>query len=186
MNQTAKPKVLLLGTFYMGSTADMYNPKVDNLLSSQRQQEILEVVERLKKFQPTKIALEIEIKRNNEINQQYQQYRLGCFELEVNEAHQLGFRIASDLEHERVYCIDWMEKGTGTKGVGDVYLWAKKHQPELFKSIFDWLDNTFGNDHVSKQSILETYRTFNEPSHVKKHHTMNINMARIGESLKTN
>ncbi|MDR0269493.1 DUF5694 domain-containing protein [Paenibacillus sp.] len=181
MNQTVKPKVLLLGTFHMGSTTDLYKPKVDDLLSSERQQEILEVVERLKKFKPSKIALEIETKRNDKINQQYQQYRLGSFELKVNEVHQLGYRIASDLEHEQVYCIDWMEKGAGTKGFGDVYMWAKEHQPELFKFIFGWLDNAFGNDQISNQNILEMYRIFNEPSHIKKHHTMNINVARIGE-----
>ncbi len=56
-----KPKVLLVGTFHMRQTTDMCNTELDNLLSPTRQQEICEVVERLKQFSPTKIALEVVI-----------------------------------------------------------------------------------------------------------------------------
>ncbi|MFC7677340.1 hypothetical protein [Paenibacillus sp. GCM10028914] len=44
-----KPKILLLGTFHMGPTPDMITTEVDDLLSAKRQQEILEVVELIKK-----------------------------------------------------------------------------------------------------------------------------------------
>jgi len=37
----------------------MYNVRADDVLSSKRQQQIQEVVERLKLFNPTKIAVEV-------------------------------------------------------------------------------------------------------------------------------
>lgn len=80
-----KPKILLLGTFHMGPTPDMINIEVDDLLSAKRQQEILEVVELIKKFKPNKLALEIDTEKNHEVNQQYQKYRSGQLKLEVNE-----------------------------------------------------------------------------------------------------
>lgn len=175
-----KPKILLLGTFHMGPTPDMINIEVDDLLSAKRQQEILEVVELIKKFKPNKIALEIDTEKNHEVNQQYQKYRLGQLKLEVNEVHQLGFRIATDLAHDQLHCIDWM-RGGGTKGAGDVYNWARDNQPELFEAIFGWLTNAFEHKSSTYKSILQMYRDHNEPSSIKKHHNMNINIARIGE-----
>lgn len=178
-----KPTVLLLGTFHMRPTADMYSMKVDDLLSDTRQQEIMEVVERIKAFKPTKIALEAETKKNDAINQQYLLYRSGKFELQVNEIHQLGFRLAADLAHERLFCIDWMEKGAGTKGAGEVYEWARENQPDLFESIFGRLQKVNGSSKIEAyKSILEMYRECNEPSSVKSYHTMYINFARIGET----
>lgn len=45
-DSSSKPKVMLVGTFHMRQTSDMYSTKVDNLLSQKRQQEIREVVDR--------------------------------------------------------------------------------------------------------------------------------------------
>lgn len=181
MNETQKPSILLLGTFHMRPTTDMHAVKVKDLSSLQRQGEIMELVERLKSFEPTKLAFEIETHRNTDMNAQYRQYRSGDLELEISEAHQLGFRIAASLQHEHVHCIDWMGQGGGTKGVGDIYEWARDHQPDLFEELFGNLDQGFGNREIETQSILEMYRYYNDPTLIKKQHTMYINMARIGE-----
>ncbi|WP_058300642.1 DUF5694 domain-containing protein [Gorillibacterium timonense] len=180
--QPKLPKLLLLGTFHMGSTTDLFSARTEFVLSAQRRQEIAEVVERLRRFHPTKVALELVTKQNDTVNEQYRQYRKGSFELPVNEAYQLGFRIAADLVHEQVYCIDWMEKGAGTKSAGEVYEWAKEHQPALWDEIYGWLFHSGDQPAApSYRSILEMYRDCNEPTGVKKHHTMNLNMARIGD-----
>lgn len=183
LNTLKKPKLLIVGTFHMGPTTDMFGSEIDDLKSEKRQQEILEVVNHLKSFKPTKVALEIETNQNKKINEQYERYQAGNFQLNVNEVHQIGFRIASDLLHEQVYCIDWMEKGVGTRSVGDVYEYARENQPDLFNSLFGWLNSSSNTDHSdqSYKTILDMYRDCNEITGVKKHHTMNINIARIGE-----
>ena len=106
----------------------------------------------------------------------------GELQLEINEAHQIGFRISSQLLHEQVYCLDWMEKGAGTKSVGEVYEYAKEKQPELYNSIFRWLhsDESESSSNTYK-TILDMYRECNEEKNIKLHHTMYVNMARIGE-----
>jgi hypothetical protein len=110
------------------------------------------------------------------INNTYKVYINGQFELEVNETHQLGFRIASELKHERIYPIDWMEFGVGNRGYGDVYEWAKTNQPELFNEIFG--EEMLKCD--TNKSILEMYQDCNNIDEIKKSHKSYINMARIG------
>ena len=176
-NSFSKPKVLLVGTFHMNQmTDDMYNSEVDDILSERRQQEIREVVDRLKGFNPTKVALEIVTEDDEAINERYKEYIDGKFELKANECYQLGFRIASELEHERVYAIDWMERGAASRPYGEVYEWAKANQPELFEKIFS--GGYFHND--AKKGILEMYQTCNDKDEIKKSHESYINMARIG------
>ncbi|MEK5391596.1 DUF5694 domain-containing protein [Margalitia sp. FSL K6-0131] len=176
-----KPKLLIVGTFHMGQTTDLFQTEVDNLLSIKRQQEIREVVDRLKKFHPTKLAVEVEKKHQDSLNEEYRQYSDGNLELKVNEVYQLGFRIASELEHKEIYCIDWMEQGAGKKGFGDVYEWAKKNQPELFQSIFGWLHEISNSANPNDKTILDMYRQYNEKEEIKQHHILNINIARIKE-----
>ncbi|WP_026021415.1 DUF5694 domain-containing protein [Paenibacillus senegalensis] len=175
-----KPTIMLLGTFHMASTQDLINVKVDGLSSSPRQQEILEAVARIKKFTPTKVALEVPTKKNEGINQRFQEYLAGNIDLPINEIYQIGFRIAADLSHKQIYCIDWMEQGAGTKSAGEVYEWAKEHQPQLFQDIYGRLLEQQRSP-ASSKSILEMYRDCNDPVRVRNDHTMYINMARIGK-----
>lgn len=170
----------MLGTFHMGPTMDLFSTELDNLLSVRRQQEILEVVERLKEFKPTKVAVEFEKKKNDATNEKYKQFLVGNYELEVNEVYQLGFRVAAGLHHKEIYCIDWMEQGASKRSAGDVYEWAKENQPELFNAIYGWLHpNNHKNGEIRYKSILDMYRDCNNTNAIKQHHIMNINIARI-------
>lgn len=175
-NSSSKPKVLLVGTFHMKKTSDMHNVELENLFSLAMQQEIHEVVDKLKLFKPTKVALEIVTENDDWINNRYKEYVNGQFELEVNECYQLGFRIASELGHKRIYPIDWMEVGMATKPFGEVYEWTKANQPHLFNEIF-------GGGYIpvdKNKSILEMYKEYNNLDRIKESHKMYINMARIG------
>ena len=57
-----RPEILIVGTYHMANRGhDVYNVQADDVLLPQRQQEIVEVIEALKKFRPTKIAIEADI-----------------------------------------------------------------------------------------------------------------------------
>lgn len=177
-----KPTILILGTFHMRPSSDMIQGTIDDLLSSKRQEEIREVVERIKQFKPTKLAVEVVTKEHEALNKDYTNYLNGELELKVDEVHQLGFRIPSELNHEEIYAIDWMESGAGTKSVGEVYEWAKENQPDLFKAIFGQLENEMNReDHSVEPTILDLYRNCNNTEAIKTTHQMYINMARIGQ-----
>lgn len=55
----SKTTIAILGTFHFaGSTSDADSLKVDDMKSTKRQNEVLELVDLLSKFKPTKIIIE--------------------------------------------------------------------------------------------------------------------------------
>lgn len=101
---STQPSVLLLGTGHLANrNRDMFNPQFDDMLAPKRQREIRDCVERLKRFQPTKVALEVATDHADALNEEYRRYLVGSFALTADEVHQLGFRTAAELRHERVY-----------------------------------------------------------------------------------
>lgn len=104
----AKAKIMLLGTFHFQNRGlDLYKPQFDvAILSTQRQQEVMDVVSRLALFQPSKIAVERRPERQEEMDQEYGAYLRGDFQLPGDEVYQLGFQLAQRLKHPQVYCVD--------------------------------------------------------------------------------
>lgn len=101
-------RIMLLGTFHFEDRGvDRYKPQVGfDVFSERRQAEIVEVVERLAKFRPQKIAVERRAQDQPEIDVSYGDYLEGRFQLPGDEVYQLGFRLAKHLGHRRVYCVN--------------------------------------------------------------------------------
>jgi hypothetical protein len=100
-----RARVFVLGTFHMANPGrDIFNLKVDDVLAPKRQKELVELASLLKKFQPTKIALETKLEGPRP--KQYQEYLAGNLTLTRNEIHQVGFRLAKELGHKQIYPID--------------------------------------------------------------------------------
>src|SRR3954469_20066483 len=58
-SEPARAEVLVLGTYHMANPGhDIFNMKADDVLAPKRQAEIAELIEVLKRFNPTKIAIE--------------------------------------------------------------------------------------------------------------------------------
>ncbi|MBH0170220.1 hypothetical protein HU823_12875 [Fictibacillus sp. 18YEL24] len=175
-----KPQIMVVGTFHMRYTPDLQRMEFDDLLADSRQQEILKVVEQLKKFKPTKVALEVVKSEENKLNQEFIQFKEGELKLAIDEVHQLGFRIASDLQHEKVHAVDWMDT-VGNRGLGQVFEWAEKNQPEFFR----YINDTYRSNQqlsIGSESIYEIIRSQNQTSFIEKEHEMYMAIARIGFS----
>lgn len=102
--QTARAEVLVLGTYHMTNPgSDIFNTQADDVLAPKRQAEIAEVMLVLKKFHPTKIAIESAGDRRPK---EYADYQAGRHELSRNEIEQIGFRLARELGHKTIYAVD--------------------------------------------------------------------------------
>ena len=102
----ARAEVLILGTYHMNNPGrDLFNTKADDVLTPKRQAEIAEVAAVLKRFKPTKIAVERDA-GDSRITKDYADYLAGTHELTRNEIEQLGFRLAKELGHKTVYAVD--------------------------------------------------------------------------------
>src|SRR5215813_2413914 len=59
---TDRAEVLVLGTYHMANPGhDIFNMQADDVLKPKRQAEIAQLIEVLKKFHPTKIAIESDV-----------------------------------------------------------------------------------------------------------------------------
>jgi len=107
-NPTAKPHVLILGTFHMENPGkDVFNLQVDDMRAPKRQAEIIAFVETIKAYRPTKVAVEAPL-GDEQINQKYRDFVAGKYELAANEIDQIGFRLAKEMGHKQIYPINVM------------------------------------------------------------------------------
>jgi uncharacterized protein DUF5694 len=110
--QQSRAQVLVLGSYHMANRGhDIYNMRADDVLSPKRQEEIAQVVEVLKKFNPTKIAVEADLlspgnPTTKERPNQYAEYLAGKRQLGRDEVEQIGFRLAKELGHKTIYPVN--------------------------------------------------------------------------------
>jgi hypothetical protein len=86
---------MVLGVFHLVSTNNMVTQRQGDTLTPKRQREIREVVERLKAFRPTKIAVEHDF--GGKLNERYKQYLADKYVLAADETDQYAFRLGKEL-----------------------------------------------------------------------------------------
>lgn len=103
-------EVMTLGTFHFAfpnqDIVQIDNDKQIDVLSSKYQKEILEITDKIAKFKPTIIAIEVNSSKQSKIDSLYSSYLNGKHKLTRSEHEQIGFRLAKQLHIKRVYCVD--------------------------------------------------------------------------------
>jgi len=172
-----KPKIMVVGCFHMAGHSDLHGTNAGDIFSDERQKEINETLINLKTYGATKIAVEVKKTNNENMNKEYKEYTNGKLNLKNNEVHQIGFRLAKELNHDKIHAIDWMEQGAATHGAGEVFEYAKNNHPNIhqfIESCADFLEN------YPSQSINDMFRYMNSAACINKATEMYINHARIG------
>jgi hypothetical protein len=176
-----KPTVMILGVFHMD----------DQVLEPQRQAEMEETAERLCRFRPTKIAVEIPVKSGDLVNRDYRAYLDGRLSIKTpgvapsgyrtsNEVFQLAFRLAERCGHSQIHATDWMEN-VGQRSCGDVMEWAEKHQPDLYRDMMEHAKKLERHDHAYRP-IFRILKDLNDPAFNLADHQLYIRyFARIAE-----
>lgn len=101
-----KPEILILGTYHMANPGrDVYNMEADDVLSPRRQADMAELLDVLRSFRPTKIAVEAPV-GSRSVAERYAAYLAGEHTLTRNETEQIGFRLAGELGHAAVHPVD--------------------------------------------------------------------------------
>jgi hypothetical protein len=101
-----RPEILVVGTYHMANPGhDLHNTEADDVLTPKRQQDMVQLIEVLKRFHPTKIAIEADI-GSKKVEQEYSDYLAGKYTLSRNETNQLGYRLAKELGHHSIYPVD--------------------------------------------------------------------------------
>ena len=106
---TPKHKVLTLGTFHFDRSRDgsdvVANEHID-VTTEINQKKLNRIVERLIRFNPSKIAVEWKPSKQKVMDSLFHEYKKGNYKLGKHETFQIGFKVAKALGHSRVHCID--------------------------------------------------------------------------------
>lgn len=159
----------------------MFRLEVDDVKAPKRQQEIKELVKSLIDYRPTKVLIE------NSYGSDRFTKRYAVFlkdrneeELSSNEIEQVGFRIASALNHETVYPFDFK------KNLDSDAVMALVQEDEKFSKDFeallakaqDFFNET--NEKLKTSSVKEFLKFSNSREGIDFHHTFYMECLKYG------
>lgn len=154
----AGTEVLLVGTWhfaYPGLDAHVAeeDKRVD-VLSDQRQAEMVKLLDYLARFEPDAIALECD--KDSDFAESYRQFRSGELEDKRDERYQIGFRLARRMGLDEIHCVDaesfatdHMDKLKAMEAVPEAYDF--KSDDEMSRRYKRWYDY---KDRVAKDATL--------------------------------
>ncbi len=177
---------MILGSHHMANPGrDMVNFKGDDVLISKRQHEVEQLVRRLKEFKPTKIAVEVEPEKDAELEERYQNYLNGSYQLERNEIYQIGFRLAKVMGHDKVYPVDWNKNPPVDVATLDFESFAKANkQKPLLEDAYSKAQRSMarGEKIQERGSLIDLYQFNNQSKNLHESHQIYFTLAQIGEN----
>ena len=188
---------MILGSSYLANPgADVHNTKMDDVLALKRQAEIQQLVEQLARFKPTKIAVEVDARSDADLQAEYDAYLDGNLQLKRHEIHQIAFRLANQMGHPKVHCVD--------------YFWVEQSpripESEIDSELMDYrrFAKTYNQDHLlpprpttdgkvtpdadgaaqieseEYESLIDLYMRLNQAEGRRADHQAYMRIARIG------
>lgn len=156
-----KKEIVLVGTFHFKQEA----------LLTEKENEILELVDFLKEFKPTKIALEWDRTNQQELNDEYKM----AFDISpMNEIHQLGFRLAKQLEHKELFAVNFEGRLT-QDDMPKLYEAIKNKYPEIEELMITYTQKA---PNISPQTnLLTSFRDLNDRENNKELETLYLSFA---------
>ena len=161
-------KVLLLGVFHFSNPGlDVAKFKGADILSEQRQKEVMQVAENLKSFAPDKIFIEGTPESQGKMDSLLNEYKKGKYTLSSNEIDQLGLRLAKELNLSKVYAVDYRDadfpfdslmKSAAEAGQTDIINWVQR--------TIDTVQSSF-NEALSKSTITQMLLRENTPEAIR-------------------
>jgi len=175
-------KVLLLGVFHFSNPGlDVAKFKSADILSEQRQKEVMRVAEKLKSFSPDKIFIEGVPESQSKMDSLLNEYKKEKYTLSSNEIDQLGLRLAKELNLSKVYPVDYRDadfpfdslmKSAAEAGQTDIINWVQH--------IIDTVQTAF-NEALSKSTITQMLLRENTPEAIRLQNEFYFRVLPVGK-----
>jgi len=159
-NNIELPEVAILGVFHFGSTTDLSAINMENILGEKRQSEIKELITKIEKFKPSKILVEYPYSKTDKIDSIYNRFLSNEYSLTTNEIDQIGFRLAQNLGHNKLYGIDYRMNLPSA----ELFEYCQKNdQMENFKAFTNYIKIYTSNETelLSKMTLAEYFAHMN-------------------------
>ena len=180
-----RPSLLIVGTAHFNNPGrDIINEELEDITSPMRQRELMAFLAALEKYDPTHVAVEFAANSQDQIDEAYNAYLNGDFELAKREQHQLGYRLGKQLGLNRIYGVDWNENPPGDPEAYDFITFANDNgMQEVIDKISDPDDPDRPDvSDMSGQTISEWLVRINSPDILQKMHQVYFDIAGIHAS----
>lgn len=177
-----KPQVMLLGTYHLHESERW---GID-IISDERQNELLDIAKNIAMFMPNKIAIEKLPRDEKSINARYHTFLTDGFidvskfhhsgtlyknKGDVNEIVMLAFRIGKLCGISNLIGINYVNIGFIFKTIALYY--AKRKAPDIYRSICDKEKEYFANcKEVFQGALPDTFTHFNRQTSIKRQHSV--------------
>jgi hypothetical protein len=178
-----KPTLVVLGTYHMGTPGNnVVNGKVDDISSPERQKQVVQLVEKLEKFKPTKIVVECDLEADAKTQELYARYLSGSYQLSKNETNQIGFRLAKASGLKKVYCVDWSDFWDDPTINYEKYASKDAELDSFLKGVYRTLKKEVEAEHekLFTLPVLDQLVLLNQPDRIEKAHNIYFDLMRIG------
>ncbi|WP_425447920.1 DUF5694 domain-containing protein [Dethiothermospora halolimnae] len=183
-----KAKVMILGTYHFKEN-DLHavKEKPKDIMSDESQQELEEVLDKLRKFKPNKIAVEVQVENSEVLNNNYDKWCNGDLLSDEDrkgitdhrsEVEQLGFKLAKSLNHNKIYPIDVV----GMIPFEKAFEYANNNKQEFMEHF-----NGKMKEHEKETNYMhnnltigEILKNLNEPKEIEEQHKVYIDFCKLG------
>jgi hypothetical protein len=125
-------QVMFVGSYHFGNPGrDLHNVAADDMTAPRRQKELAELAQRLERFKPTAVA--VEVSSPDLKVAAYRKFTPADLGKAKNEIVQVGYRIAHDVGLAEVYAIDEDSDTIDYFPWGKIESWAKDHKADATK-----------------------------------------------------
>lgn len=181
----SKPGLLVLGSYHFANPGrDTVKSKVTDVSTPERQLQLEALVEKLKKFKPTKIVLECGVEKNAEFQEKFSKYLAGDYRLSINEREQIGFKLAKAAGLKQIYCVDWDDDAPGNPSEYNYGEFAAKDKEldAFLKKLFAKFqaDGDKQSEKLLKLSIVDQFIYMHNASEIEKSHVGYYDIMRLG------
>jgi hypothetical protein len=152
-----------------------------DILSDTRQAEIQEVITCLRRFKPTKIALEVLQEKEEALNDEYASYLNGDYALTVNEIDQVGFRLANECGLEQVHAVEWNQDDEGVPDLMALSEWEDTEEYKAYTKIGEKITSE-ANTYLQNHSIKDYLLWHNDPQNIARGQELYMKMSLTGSS----
>jgi hypothetical protein len=159
----APAQVMLFGVFHFANPGnDIVKTAQVDVMTPENQVYLEGLARRIADFGPTVMLLEFDPENQTRMQERYQQFIEGTYELGSNEIYQLGFRIAKMIGLKTVYSFD--ERKVGWEAA-ELFEYMPKHDPETqakMDGLIAEITETRNLAHATK-SLSELLMQSNDP-----------------------
>jgi hypothetical protein len=178
-----RPQVMILGTFHFAATPDAFSSPLTDVHEAHRQRQIEQLVAALAEFRPTCIAVEA-LPGAKFLEEGYSSYLSGS-ESAANEIHQIAFRLAKRMGHERVNGVNYHLDANPMP----VMEWAMKNgQGEIAQKLFAQFQERilprFQPGYAKARTIAQMLADINRQEEMLFEHRLMASTLQIGTSTE--